>query len=101
MMGYKIGTLRIQAGPYAFKQLNEAVQKDQGAFDLTLNKDNLNWGLQAGLGLNIAKRWQLDVRYMRSMQKLNYKAVVDNKSEFFDGNMNTLYLSFGFSLIKV
>jgi hypothetical protein len=38
---------------------------------------------------------------MRSMQKLNYKAVVDNKSEFFDGNMNTLYLSFGFSLIKV
>jgi len=101
MVGYKIGTLRIQAGPYAFKQLNEAIQKEQGAFDLTLNKDNLNWGLQAGLGLNIAKRWQLDVRYMRSMQKLGYKAIINSGNEFFDGNMNTLYLSFGFSLIKV
>jgi hypothetical protein len=101
MVGYKIGTLRIQAGPYAFKQINEAIQKNEGAFDLTLNKDNFNWGLQAGLGLNIAKRWQLDVRYMRSMQKLNYKAILNNGNEFFNGNMNTLYLSFGYSLIKI
>lgn len=101
MIGYKIGTLRIQAGPYAFKQLNEAIQKNEGIFDLTLNKDNLNWGLQAGLGLNIAKRWQLDVRYMRSMQKLTYKALVNNGSEYFNGNMNTLFLSFGYSLVKI
>ena len=101
MVGYKIGTLRIQAGPYAFKQINEAIQKNEGVFDLTLNKDNLNWGLQAGLGLNIAKRWQLDVRYMRSMQKLNYNAILNNGNEFFNGNMNTLYLSFGYSLIKI
>lgn len=101
MLGYKIGTLRIQAGPYAFKQLNEAIQKNEGTFDLTLNKDNLNWGLQAGLGLNIAKRWQLDVRYMRSMQKLTYKAIVNNGNEYFNGNMNTLYISFGYSLIKI
>lgn len=101
MVGYKIGTLRIQAGPYAFKQINEAIQKNEGAFDLTLNKDNFYWGLQAGLGLNIAKRWQLDVRYMRSMQKLNYKAILNNGNEFFNGNMNTLYLSFGYSLIKI
>lgn len=101
MLGYKIGTLRIQAGPYAFKQLSEAIQKNESAFDLTLNKDNLKWGLQAGLGLNIAKRWQLDVRYMRSMDKLTYKAIVNNGSEYFNGNMNTLYLSFGFSLVKI
>ncbi len=101
MLGYKIGTLRIQAGPYAFKQLNEAIQKNQESFDLTLNKNDLNWGLQAGLGLNIAKRWQMDVRYMRSMEKLGYKAIINTGSEYFNGNMNTLYISFGYGLVKI
>jgi hypothetical protein len=73
MLGLKLGTLRIQAGPFMHRDViflqNESI-KDQ----INIEKDGVQnlFGVQAGIGVNIAKRWNIDFRYLKYFSPTNY-----------------------------
>ncbi len=92
MVGFKLGPLRINAGPAASLAITspEALIKDK-----TQKLENLynkmSFGYQAGLGFDLFKKLTFDVRYEGSLQKyqtqiqnaLNKKVALDNRPNAF------------------
>ncbi|MFT5386314.1 MAG: hypothetical protein ACI81W_003727 [Saprospiraceae bacterium] len=80
MMGLKYGPLRLQGGPVAHFHLNSKSDLfDLEGYDEKF--DNMNWGYQAGIGLDL---WKLiiDVKYEGSFQNFG------DHMTFFDQDIN-------------
>jgi opacity protein-like surface antigen len=95
MLGVKLGPLRINAGPSARLLINSPKDLiDNPDFKAMYN--NLTFGYQAGLGVDIIKRIAVDLRYEGSLQK--YQTQIKNLAgEKFklDDRPNAFLLSVG------
>lgn len=75
MLGLRLGPLRLNAGPSARLLINTPKDLiDDPDFKAMYN--NLTFGYQAGLGVDIVKRVTIDLRYEGSLQK--YQTQIQN-----------------------
>lgn len=95
MLGAKLGPVRLNAGPSARLLINSPKDLiDNPDFKAMYN--NLTFGYQAGLGIDIIKRITVDLRYEGSLQK--YQTQIQNLAgEKFklDDRPNAFLLSVG------
>lgn len=92
MLGIKLGPARLMAGPVA-----SVVISSPG--DLLSDAENLykqaTFGGQAGLGIDIAKKLTLDVRYEFGLNNFGNEFTVGSETVQLDGRANAIVLSAG------
>lgn len=96
LLGFKLGPLRLNAGPSASIQL--------GAPDDLINDPNFQdmykgavWGYQAGVGLDLLKKFTLDARYAGSLgDKFGDAVTISGQNFKLDYAQPSFILSFGF-----
>jgi hypothetical protein len=96
LVGFKLGPLRLNAGPAASIQL--------GSPDDLINDPNFQdmykgavWGYQAGVGLDVLKKFTLDARYAGSLgEKFGDAVTINGQSFKLDYAQPSFILSFGF-----
>jgi len=96
LLGFKLGPLRLNAGPAAAIQLGSP--KD------LINDPNFEemykgatWGYQAGVGLDLLKKFTLDARYAGSLgEKFGDAVTISGQSFKLDYAQPSFILSFGF-----
>lgn len=69
LVGFKLGPVRINAGPVGSFILSESNDLTELEPDFEMYASAMSWGYQAGLGLDISKL-SLDVRYEGSLSAL-------------------------------
>lgn len=95
MVGYKIGPLRLQAGPIASIVVsNKSVLEDYTNYEEEFN--GATWGYQAGLGLDIGKKLTIDVKYEGSLSKLADGVNIGSQSFDFDSRSSQTVFSLGY-----
>jgi len=75
MLGLKVGPVRLNAGPSARLLINSPKELITDP-DFKTRYNNLTFGYQAGLGVDIIKRITIDLRYEGSLQK--YQTQIEN-----------------------
>jgi hypothetical protein len=99
MVGYKFSSLRFQAGPVGSMTLtnrNDMVDYFKAQDDLVSTLQGLNWGWQAGLGLDISK-FMIDIKYEGNFKKVGNDIVIDGNTYNFNGRANRFLVTFGYS----
>lgn len=95
MLGFKIGPLRLNAGPAARMLIGSPKDLIENPdFKTVYNK--LSFGYQAGLGVDLLKKLTVDLRYEGSLQK--YQTQIENltgESINLDDRPNAFLLSVG------
>lgn len=97
MVGYKMGPLRLQAGP-----VGTIVLSSDPALDMFQNvevKEEFNgatWGYQVGLGLDIGKKLTIDAKYEGNLSKLADGVKIGDNSYNFDSRNNQFVISLGY-----
>jgi len=102
LVGYKIGILRLSGGIYMTKQLSQKFELNVHQ-DFTLSptyQTNIRAGVQAGLGLKIAKKWNIDFRAMMALNKSQYKVTVDQTDAVFEGLARNLTVTLGYNIFS-
>ncbi len=94
MLGYKIGPLRLQAGPIASIVLSK--KSALSDYDIEEEYNGATWGYQAGLGLDIGKKLTIDVKYEGSLSSLADGVNVGNQSFNFDSRSSQIVASIGY-----
>jgi hypothetical protein len=64
--------------------------------DLVSTLQGLNWGWQAGLGLDISK-FMIDIKYEGNFKKVGNDIVIDGNTYNFNGRANRFLVTFGYS----
>jgi opacity protein-like surface antigen len=75
MLGLKVGPLRLNAGPSARLLINSPKDLIEDP-DFKARYNNITFGYQAGIGVDIIKRLTIDLRYEGSLQK--YQTQIEN-----------------------
>jgi len=75
MLGLKVGPLRLNAGPSARLLINSPKDLIEDP-DFKARYNNITFGYQAGIGVDIIKRITFDLRYEGSLQK--YQTQIEN-----------------------
>ncbi|MCU0328383.1 MAG: PorT family protein [Chitinophagales bacterium] len=101
MFGYRIATVRLLAGPYVNVMNNQYVLKGFDSLFFSLNplKNQSDYGLSLGVGLNIAKKLSLDLIFQSSLQGTSISLFDKRLSEklFTSSHKRTLMLTLGYS----
>ena len=94
MMGFKLGPIRLQGGPvgHLFLSSNSDLVDISG---YTQTFDNLTYGWQAGLGIDI---WQIviDIKYEGNFDNYGYHFTIDGDPYSFSKTPSRLIGSIGF-----
>jgi len=95
LVGFKLGPLRINAGPAAAIQIGspEALVSDPNFEDMY---KGAIWGYQAGLGVDLFKRLTLDARYAGSLgEKFGDSVAIGSQNFKLDYGQSSFLLSLG------
>ncbi len=98
MVGVKLGPVRIQAGPVGSYVLSEGsipLEIENAVEDYTVYTTGLNWGYQAGLGVDLS-RISLDVRYEGALSALGESITVGGVPFELDTRPSQFVFSLGF-----
>lgn len=95
MLGFKIGPLRINAGPVASVVLSENNEIGEVIPDLESLSRTATIGYQAGLGVDVLKFLTLDYRYEGGLSKYGEKLSVGGTDYPFDSRASMHLLSLG------
>lgn len=94
MLGAKLGPVRLNAGPSARLLINSPRDLiDNPDFKAMYN--DLTFGYQAGIGVDIVKRITIDLRYEGSLQKYQTKIDAGGEKVTLDDRPNAFLLSVG------
>jgi hypothetical protein len=96
LVGFKLGPLRINAGPAASIQLGspQDLISDPNFEDMY---KSAVWGYQAGVGLDLLKKFTLDARYAGSLgDKYGDSVTISGQNFKLDYAQPSFILSFGF-----
>ena len=92
LLGVRLGPVRIMGGPAASVMLSSTS-------DLFDNAENVykaaTFGYQAGIGVDIAKKITLDVRYEGGLSNYGDEVTVGGETFTLDGRSNAIILSAG------
>ena len=97
LAGYKLGFLRLEAGPVATFTLS----RKNDLFDWAGYKEDFNKasiGYQAGLGVDLFKKITLDLRYEGSLSKLGKGVTIGDKTYPLDSRTSQWMVSLGLFL---
>jgi hypothetical protein len=95
LIGYKIGPVRINAGPVASVVLSQSSEIEEIIPELkTLSKD-ATFGYQVGAGIDFLKFLSLDYRYEGGLSKWGDKFTVGGTDYPFDSRANIHLISLG------
>ncbi|HDZ41653.1 MAG TPA: PorT family protein [Bacteroidetes bacterium] len=92
MLGFRLGPVRLMAGPAASVMLNSSSDLIENTEDLY---KNATFGYQAGVGVDIAEKITIDVRYEGGLTKYGDEVMVGGESFTLDGRANAVILSAG------
>jgi len=97
MLGFKLGPVRIHGGPSAALLINSPVDLIDDP-DLKTVYDNLTFGYQAGLGIDLFKRLTIDLRYEGSLEKYQttIQSLTGDADIHLDDRPSAILLSVGF-----
>jgi len=97
MLGFKLGPVRIHGGPSAALLINSPVDLIDDP-DLKTVYDNLTFGYQAGLGIDLFKRLTIDLRYEGSLEKYQttIQSLTGDADIYLDDRPSAILLSVGF-----
>jgi hypothetical protein len=96
LVGMKIGPARINAGPVASVTLSSNSELGDIIPDLETMSKGATIGFQAGAGLDILKKFTIDLRYEGGLSKLGDKLTVGGNSYAFDSRDRKFLVSLGF-----
>jgi hypothetical protein len=102
MLGVKLGTLRIQAGPFLHRDV-VFLQDESIKEQLNIEKEGVQnlFGLQAGIGINIAKRWNIDFRYLKYFSPTSYVfKEASGELKIREASPSALAVHLGYAIIK-
>lgn len=102
LMGFKFSKLRFSIGPmiqFTSNQSFDALGSSQSIVK-EVNAGRANLGAMADIGLDITKRWSLDMRVSRTFTQAEYQAAMQNKSINFVGNTGMVSIMLGYTLFK-
>jgi len=92
LLGVRLGPVRLMGGPAASVMLSSTS-------DLFENAENVykaaTFGYQAGIGVDIAKKLTIDVRYEGGLNKYGDEVTVGGETFTLDGRSNAIVLSAG------
>jgi len=95
MLGFKLGPIRINAGPSASILINSPEALIDSP-DFEEMYKNATFGYQAGVGVDLLKKLTLDLRYEGSLSKKFGDAVnIGNQTFNLDNRRSALHLSLG------
>ncbi len=94
MLGAKLGPVRLNAGPSARLLINSPKDLINDP-DFKAMYNDLTFGYQAGIGVDIVKRITLDLRYEGSLQKYQTKIDAGGEKISLDDRPNAFLLSVG------
>jgi hypothetical protein len=95
MVGFKLGPLRLNAGPAASIMISspkELFSGDQTAEDLYRSA---TFGYQAGVGVDLLKRLTIDFRYEGNLNKFGNELQIGSETFALDQRSTALSLSLG------
>lgn len=96
LVGFKLGPLRLNAGPAASIQLGSPEDLISDPNFSEMYKGAV-WGYQAGVGLDLLKKFTLDARYAGSLgDKYGDSVTINGQSFKLDYAQPSFILSFGF-----
>jgi hypothetical protein len=92
MLGYKLGPIRLQAGPVGTIMLSsDPALSDVAELDAIEVKEEFNgatWGYQVGAGLDILNKVTIDVKYEGNLSKLGDGVKIAGETRNFDSRNN-------------
>jgi hypothetical protein len=100
--GYRIGILRLAGGLYLSKQFSQQ-------FELNNNQDfmlspyfqsSFRAGIQGGVGLKIAQKWNIDLRAMMALDKTQYQVSLNHSDYLFNGLSKNLTVTLGYNIFS-
>jgi hypothetical protein len=102
LMGIKFSKIRFSIGPmlaFTANQSFDALSSKETVIQ-QINEDRANLGAMADIGLDISKRWSVDLRASRTFTQSEFNAVVQNKSFNFSGNTGMVSIMVGYTIFK-
>ncbi|MCG8412139.1 MAG: PorT family protein [Bacteroidales bacterium] len=96
LLGFKVGPLRLQAGPVGTIVLDSKPSL-KGFMDMDYKEEfkNASWGYQVGIGFDLFKTLTLDVKYEGNLSKLGESVNIGNESFDFDSRNSQFIVSLG------
>ena len=91
LLGFKLGPVRINAGPAASVLITDPKEIIQGA---TYKK--MTFGYQAGVGIDLFKKLTLDLRYEGNLNQFGDQIVISNQTFTLDDRTGAILLHAGF-----
>ncbi len=91
LLGFKLGPLRINAGPAASVLITDPKEIIQGA---TYRK--MTFGYQAGVGIDLFKKLTLDLRYEGNLNQFGDQIVIADQMFTLDDRTGAILLQAGF-----
>ena len=99
MLGYKLGPVRLQAGPVGTIMLSsDPALSDVAELDAMDVKEDFNgatWGYQVGVGLDILKKVTIDVKYEGNLSKLGDGIKIAGQNREFDSRNSQFIATVG------
>jgi hypothetical protein len=96
LVGVKLGPVRLNAGPVGSFVLSETNDLTELEPDFTIFTKTLNWGFQAGLGVDLFKKLSIDARYEGSLSNLGETLTIGGSEFALDARPSQWILSVGF-----
>lgn len=96
LLGMKFGPARINAGPVASVTLSSNSELGDIIPNLETMSKGATIGFQAGAGIDILKKFTIDLRYEGGLSKLGDKLTVGGNSYAFDSRDRKFLVSLGF-----
>jgi len=96
LLGMKIGPARINVGPVASVTLSSNSELQEFIPKLETLSKGATIGFQAGAGIDILKKFSIDLRYEGGLSKLGDKLTVGGNSYAFDSRDRKFLVSLGF-----
>jgi len=96
LVGMKFGPARINAGPVASVTLSSNSELGDIIPNMKTTSKGATIGFQAGAGIDILKKFTIDLRYEGGLSKLGDKLTVGSNSYAFDSRDRKFLVSLGF-----
>lgn len=92
LIGFKLGPIRINAGPSGHMILSHSSDLD----DIEADMKGMTWGYQAGLGVDLFKKLTIDARYEGNLSSLGETIKIGGESFSTDMRTSQFLISLGF-----
>jgi hypothetical protein len=102
LMGIKFSKIRFSVGPmlaFTSNQSFDALTSKETVIK-QINEDRANLGAMADIGIDISKRWSVDLRASRTFTQSEFNTVIQNKSFNFSGNTGMISIMLGYTILK-